>query len=152
MISGGGHGYTSRRLGLAIDNLISVELVTYNGDVLNVGEHSTDSDERDLFWACKGAAFNMGIVTWFTLRVHPVGHQPTSKDDTIPRSTVMGGMMIYPIQLAKQLKSKVMDIITSKDESVWSRDALCWQMYTRGPGTHSNVASLCIFSGIANCP
>jgi hypothetical protein len=43
-------------------------------------------------------------------------------------------MMIYPIQLAKQLKSKVMDIITSKDESVWSRDALCWQMYTRGPG------------------
>ena len=152
MISGGGHGYTSRRLGLAIDNLVSVELVTSNGDVLNVGEHSTDSDERDLFWACKGAAFNMGIVTWFTLRVHPVGHQPISKDDTIPRSTVMGGMMVYPMELAKQVTAKVADIISSKDENVWSRDGLAWQIYARGPGKLYNERYSACRVMKANCP
>jgi FAD/FMN-containing dehydrogenase len=66
---GGGHGYSSRALGLACDNVAQIEIVTADGRHRVCNAHS----EPDLFWALRGAgAGSFGIVTKFVFRTHPV--------------------------------------------------------------------------------
>jgi FAD/FMN-containing dehydrogenase len=66
---GGGIGWMVRKYGLAIDSLVAAQIVTANGDVLNVS-----SDENaDLFWAIRGGGGNFGIVTYFEFNAHPIG-------------------------------------------------------------------------------
>jgi FAD/FMN-containing dehydrogenase len=65
---GGGLGWLMAKYGLAADNLLSVELVTADGALLNV-----DADSHpDLFWALKGGGGNLGVATSFTYRMHPL--------------------------------------------------------------------------------
>ena len=66
---GGGIGWLTRKLGLTCDNLVSVEMVTADGDVLSVS-----ADEHpDLFWAVRGGGGNFGVATTFEFRLHEVG-------------------------------------------------------------------------------
>lgn len=66
---GGGHGYSSRALGLACDSVAQIEIVTADGKLRVCNEHS----ESELFWALRGAgAGNFGVVTKFVFRTHPV--------------------------------------------------------------------------------
>ena len=68
---GGGMGLASRRLGLTLDRVTEVRVVTADGRVrvANAGQ------EEDLYWACRGGGGgNFGIVTSFRLRTAPVGH------------------------------------------------------------------------------
>lgn len=64
----GGYGWLARRHGLALDNLLAVELVTAEGQVLRASEDEND----DLFWAVRGGGGNFGVVTSFVFRAHPV--------------------------------------------------------------------------------
>jgi FAD/FMN-containing dehydrogenase len=66
---GGGIGFLMRKHGLAIDNLLSAEVVTAEGSILRA---STD-DHPDLFWALRGGGGNFGVVTTFQFALHPVG-------------------------------------------------------------------------------
>jgi len=67
---GGGHGYASRKLGLACDALTGLTIVTASGEVL----HCDARRHTDLFWACRGGGGgNFGVVTSFTFRTTPVG-------------------------------------------------------------------------------
>jgi hypothetical protein len=66
---GGGVGRLARKFGLACDNLLSVDLVTADGDQLTVSE----DDNADLFWALRGGGGNFGIATAFTFRLHEIG-------------------------------------------------------------------------------
>ncbi len=66
---GGGVGRLARKFGLACDNLLSVDLVTADGDQLSV----TEDDNADLFWALRGGGGNFGIATAFTFRLHEIG-------------------------------------------------------------------------------
>jgi FAD/FMN-containing dehydrogenase len=63
---GGGGGWFDRKFGLACDNLVSVELVTADGNILRAS-----SDENpELFWALHGGGGNFGVATSFVFRLH----------------------------------------------------------------------------------
>jgi FAD/FMN-containing dehydrogenase len=83
---GGGLGWLLGVHGLAADNLLSVELVTADGEVLNVNEQS----DPDLFWALRGGGGNFGVATSFEYRLHPL-------------SEVVGGLIAYPIEAARDV-------------------------------------------------
>ena len=66
---GGGFGLASRAWGLASDNLVSVQIVTADGQILV----ADSKHHSDLYWACRGGGGgNFGIVTRLTFRTHPV--------------------------------------------------------------------------------
>ena len=66
---GGGFSMLSRCLGLAIDSLLSVTMVTANGSSVVVANSTTHSD---LFWALRGGGGgNFGVVTRFSFKLHP---------------------------------------------------------------------------------
>jgi len=83
---GGGHGYLTRKFGLTIDNLLSVDMVLADGRFV----HASKDENPDLFWAIRGGGGNFGIVTSFLFRVHPV-------------STVYAGPMLWPLEKAEDV-------------------------------------------------
>jgi FAD/FMN-containing dehydrogenase len=84
---GGGFGWLSRKHGLTVDNLRSVDLVTAGGEFKTVNQ----SEHPDLFWGVRGGGGNFGVVTAFEYDLHPVG------------PTVMAGMVVYPIKAARDV-------------------------------------------------
>ena len=76
---GGGVGYLVRKYGLTIDNLLAAEVVTADGQILQVDE----KNHADLFWAIRGGGGNFGVVTRFKFRLHEV-------------PSIVGGMLILP--------------------------------------------------------
>src|SRR5688500_4188501 len=88
MTLGGGLGYLMGKHGAACDNLLSVDVVTADGEMLTA---STEQNS-DLFWAMRGAGANFGVVTSFRFRLHPL-------------SGVLAGMLLYPRERAAELIS-----------------------------------------------
>jgi hypothetical protein len=71
---GGGFGLASRHLGLTIDSLSAVKIVTADGAFRTVDQNS----DADLLWALKGGGGgNFGIVTEFVFRTHAVPARST---------------------------------------------------------------------------
>jgi hypothetical protein len=83
---GGGQSWLTGKHGLTIDNLLSAEVVTADGQLLR----SSADEHPDLFWALRGAGANFGVVTSFTYRLHPIG-------------TVLGGMVVHPLDRAPEV-------------------------------------------------
>jgi len=80
---GGGLGWLMSTQGLACDNLVAVELVTADGEVLDV----TDESDPDLMWGLRGGGGNFGIAASLTYRLRP---QPM----------VVGGLIAHPFDAA----------------------------------------------------
>ncbi len=77
---GGGIGYLARGYGLSVDNLLSAEMVTADGQVRT----ASAEQDPDLFWAIRGGGGNFGVVTEFRFRLHPV-------------ATVLAGPMFFEL-------------------------------------------------------
>jgi FAD/FMN-containing dehydrogenase len=84
---GGGTGWIMRKYGLTIDNLLSVDLVTADGEFVK----ASDKENPDLFWSVRGGGGNFGIVTDFEFRLNPLG----------PR--VMAGPVFWPMEEAAKV-------------------------------------------------
>ena len=84
---GAGFGWISRSHGLSIDNLLSADVVTADGKLIQTNAKS----EPDLFWAIRGGGGNFGVVTSFEFKLHPVG------------PNVLAGLVFHPIAEAKEL-------------------------------------------------
>ncbi len=99
---GGGVGYLARRFGLTIDNLLSAEVVTANGERIraDANEHS------DLFWALRGGGGNFGVVTSFEFRLHAVG------------PNVLVGQAFYPITDTIDVLRFYRDFTTDADDEL----------------------------------
>lgn len=91
---GGGFGYLSRKHGLTIDNLVSAEVVTANGELVT----ASDRENPDLFWAIRGGGGNFGVVTSFEFRLHPV-------------ETVYGGPIFYPASVSPDILAFYRDFV-----------------------------------------
>lgn len=65
-VLGGGTGWLDRSCGLAVDNLLGVDLVTADAAVV----HASAEDNPELFWALHGGGGNFGIATALTLKLH----------------------------------------------------------------------------------
>src|SRR5262245_10968428 len=65
---GGGYGPLNGRFGLALDNLLSAEVVLGDGRLV-----TTDSThEPELFWALRGGGGNFGVITSMRIQLHPI--------------------------------------------------------------------------------
>ncbi|PRP84185.1 FAD linked oxidase domain-containing protein [Planoprotostelium fungivorum] len=66
LMTGGGYGMLSRKVGLATDHVSAITMVDANGDVLVVDRQN----HPDLFWAMRGAGGgSFGVVTKFRLEI-----------------------------------------------------------------------------------
>ena len=84
---GGGLGWLMSKHGMALDNLISVDLVLADGKVVRAAE----DEHPDLFWAVRGGGGNFGVAASFEFRLHPVG------------PVVTGGLVAHPVDRAKDV-------------------------------------------------
>ena len=103
---GGGFGWLSRKYGMAIDNLLSADIVTADGRRLHI-----DADnEPDLFWAIRGGGGNFGVVTRFEFALHEVGPMVTA------------GLMAFPLADANTVLASYRDLVPAlpDDVSVWA--------------------------------
>jgi len=109
---GGGFGWTSRKLGMSVDNLLSVDIVTADGEL----RRASESDNEDLFWAVRGGGGNFGIVTAFEFRLHPVGPE------------VLSGLIFYPQEKAAELLPRYRRIVAEAPDEL-----TCWVVLRKAP-------------------
>jgi FAD/FMN-containing dehydrogenase len=98
---GGGQGYLTRKYGLAIDNLVSADVVLADGTFVR----ASAEDNGDLFWALRGGSGNFGIVTSFEFRLHPV-------------STVIAGPMLWPLEQAAEVMRFYREFLPTASEDL----------------------------------
>jgi FAD/FMN-containing dehydrogenase len=102
---GGGFGWLTRKYGMTIDNLVSVDMVTADGKKLRASEN----DNADLFWAIRGGGGNFGVVTQFEFQLFPVGPE------------IVAGLIVFPFSQAKQILTRYRQFVNSAPEelNVW---------------------------------
>ncbi|KAI0409184.1 hypothetical protein F4802DRAFT_615689 [Xylaria palmicola] len=89
--AGAGFSYLVNKNGLAVDNVINLEVVLANGAIVNANATSNS----DLFQALKGGSNNFGVITSFTLLTERT------------QGSIFGGIIYYP----ESSLDKVSDII-----------------------------------------
>jgi FAD/FMN-containing dehydrogenase len=109
---GGGFGWLSRKHGLTVDNLVSVDIVTAAGELLQASE----LEHEDLFWAIRGGGGNFGVVTSFEFRLHPVGPE------------VLAGLVVHPFADAPQVLREWRDLTRDAPD-----DLACWVVMRQAP-------------------
>jgi FAD/FMN-containing dehydrogenase len=84
---GGGIGWLMPKHGMALDNLLGVEMVLANGRIVRAAA----DESPDLFWAVRGGGGNFGVASSFEFRLHQVG------------PAVTGGLVAWPFDRARDV-------------------------------------------------
>ncbi len=79
---GGGIGWIQRKYGLSVDRLVSMDVVTADGEFVK----ASADENADLFWGLRGGGGNFGIVTEFEFNTVPLGTQ------------VLAGPIFWPME------------------------------------------------------
>ena len=98
---GGGMGHLTRKYGLTIDNLLSVDMVLADGSCVVASQE----ENTDLFWAVRGGGGNFGIVTSFLFQAHPV-------------DMVCAGPMLWSLEDAVDVMKWYREFITQAPEEM----------------------------------
>ena len=122
---GGGQSWLSSKYGFAIDNLLSVDIVTADG----VLRTASATQHEDLFWAIRGAGHNFGVVTSFEYRLHPVG-------------PVLGGMVLHPFARAMEVLRFYREFTASQPDELQT-----WAGILTGPDGNLVVALIPCYVG-----
>ena len=94
---GGGLGWLMGKYGLALDNLVSADVVTADGRIVK----ASAAESPDLFWALRGGGGNFGVVSSFEFALHKVG------------PAVTGGLIAYPFDKARDVLRFFRDVTQS---------------------------------------
>jgi FAD/FMN-containing dehydrogenase len=103
LTTGGGFGRVARRFGLALDNVMSVDVVTADGAL----RHASRTENPDLYWGVRGAGGNFGVVTMFEFQLHPMQRR------------VVAGDIVYPIARARDVLSAYADYSPSAPDALY---------------------------------
>jgi FAD/FMN-containing dehydrogenase len=93
---GGGSGWLERKFGLACDNLVSVELITAEGQLVIADE----TKNTELFWALHGGGGNFGVATSLTFKLRPL-------------TSMTAAMLFWPADAGPEVISRYRDLIES---------------------------------------
>jgi FAD/FMN-containing dehydrogenase len=99
---GGGIGWLMRKYGATVDNLLSADVVTADGEIVTASE----DENPDLFWAIRGGGGNFGIVTSFEYRLHAVG------------PIVFAGQVFHPLEDAPEVLRYYRDFIAEAPDEL----------------------------------
>jgi FAD/FMN-containing dehydrogenase len=99
---GGGFGWISRKYGMTIDNLLSADVVTANGELVR----ASADENADLFWGLRGGGGNFGVVTSFEFQAHPVGPE------------VLSGLIVHPYADARDVLTAYRDLMADAPDEV----------------------------------
>src|SRR3712207_4165138 len=97
---GGGFGWLGRSYGMSCDNLLSADVVLADGSFVT----PSPDEHADLYWGLRGGGGNFGVVTLFEYRLHPV-------------DSVLGGMLLYPFDRAKDILRTLRDFNASASDA-----------------------------------
>jgi FAD/FMN-containing dehydrogenase len=109
---GGGFGWLSRKLGLTIDNLVSADVVTAAGELVE----ASAAENPDLFWAIRGGGGNFGVVTSFEFRLHELG------------PNVLAGLIVHPLDAAGDVLRFYRDFAARAPDEL-----ACWFVMRKAP-------------------
>ncbi|RVM01013.1 FAD-binding oxidoreductase [Sinorhizobium meliloti] len=109
---GGGFGWITRKFGLTIDNLLSADVVTANGELVR----ASPTEHRDLFWAIRGGGGNFGVVTAFEFRLHELGPE------------VLSGLVIHPFAEARSVLQQYRQALENAPDEL-----TCWVVMRQAP-------------------
>jgi FAD/FMN-containing dehydrogenase len=121
---GGGLGWLMAKHALAADNVLSVELVTADGRILNV----TAESDPELFWGLRGGGGNFGVAVSFEYRVHPL-------------QMVTGGLIAHPLDAAPAMLRFYRDAIAGASD-----DLSVFAVIAHAPdGSGLKIAAMAVF-------
>jgi FAD/FMN-containing dehydrogenase len=127
LTTGGGFGRVARRFGLAIDNVVAMDVVTADGAL----RHASRTENPDLYWGIRGGGGNFGVVTNFDFQLHPMERR------------VVGGDLVYPIARAREVLTAYADYSPTAPDALY----LDWYM-AQPPGGAPGVVGISIcYSG-----
>ena len=100
---GGGMGRLQRKLGLTIDSLRAVELVTADGRLVRASE----DEQPELFWGLRGAGANFGIATAFEFGLHALDRP------------IVHGSVVHPAERAAELAALFRESVEHGPDELW---------------------------------
>ncbi|MGP2490879.1 FAD-binding oxidoreductase [Mesorhizobium sp. PUT5] len=109
---GGGFGWTTRKYGLTLDNLLAADVVTADGEIVR----ASATENPDLFWALRGGGGNFGVVTGFEFKLHKMGPQ------------VLSGLVVHPFAEAGPVLQHYREALEQAPDEL-----TCWVVMRKAP-------------------